>query len=218
MASMSQRFRGDDAHDRATGLAAAKSAIRTAGLVVFPTDTVYGIACDAFNPMATGALRAAKGRPPGSALPVLVAAPATVDGLVWNLPEGGRELIRTFWPGGLTIVGRQQPSLMWDVDESDTVSVRMPLHPLALELLRQTGPLAVTGGNYSGMPLPRTCAEAEEQLGDSVAIYLDGGPVLSAESSTIVDVTGTVPRVLREGAVSIQALRGVCPDLEADED
>lgn len=217
MADMSQRFRGDDDHDRATGIAAAKASIRTGGLVVLPTDTVYGIACDAFSPAATAALRAAKGRPPGAALPVLVAAPATVDGLVWGLSEGGRVLINTFWPGGLTIVGRQQPSLLWDVDGSGTVSVRMPLHPLALEVLRQTGPLAVTGGNYSGMPLPRTCAQAEEQLGESVAVYLDGGPVLDQEGSTIVDVTGEVPRVLRQGAVSVAALRQVCPKLDVDD-
>ncbi|MDQ1306804.1 MAG: L-threonylcarbamoyladenylate synthase [Actinomycetota bacterium] len=210
---MTQRFRGDDADDRRIGLHAAGVTIRSGGLVVLPTDTAYAVACDAFNATATAALRTAKGRPPGSPLPVLIGAPGVADGIVYNLSESARALIRAFWPGGLTLIGRQQPSLSWNLDpDLAKVSVRMPLHPLALELLRNTGPLAATGANYLGSPVPLSAAEAEAQLGESVAVYLDGGPVLDEASSTIVDVTGEHPQIVRTGAVSSAAILSVCPD------
>ncbi len=119
--------------------------------------------------------------------------------------------MEAFWPGGLTMVAAVQPSLQWDLGETGgTVAVRMPLHPVALELLRATGPMAVSSANRSGQPPATTCDEAVEQLGESVSVYLDGGPSGDPVPSTIVDVTGEVPRLLRLGAVTAEALREVC--------
>ena len=148
--------------------------------------------------------------------PVLVGSPTTLHGLVTDFSERAWELVDAFWPGGLTLVARHQPSLRWDLGETrGTVAVRMPLHPVAIELLNATGPLAVSSANKSGQPAPADCEDAEYQLGDSVAIYLDGGKAEHGQASSIVDVTGKVPVLLRAGAVSIEQLREVVPDLEA---
>ena len=129
-----------------------------------------------------------------------------------------RELVEAFWPGGLTLVVEHAPTLAWDVGDSrGTVAVRMPLHPVALEVLERTGPMAVSGANRAGLPSPRTAREAQEQLGYPVAVYLDGGPTGDPVPSTIVDVTGEVPRVLRLGAVSLEELRTVVPEVEGPE-
>jgi tRNA threonylcarbamoyl adenosine modification protein (Sua5/YciO/YrdC/YwlC family) len=126
-----------------------------------------------------------------------------------------RDLVEAFWPGGLTLVVPHSPTLAWDVGDSrGTVAVRMPLHPVALEVLAQTGPMAVSGANRAGQPAPGTAREAQEQLGYPVAVYLDGGPTRDPVPSTIVDVTGDVPRVLRLGAVSLAELRSVVGELE----
>ncbi|MDH6112808.1 L-threonylcarbamoyladenylate synthase [Kitasatospora sp. MAP12-15] len=213
---MSRRYDCADAGDRATGLREAASAIRRGELVVLPTDTVYGIGADAFNPEAVAALLAAKGRGRNMPSPVLVGSPTTLHGLVTDFSERAWELVDAFWPGGLTLVARHQPSLRWDLGETrGTVAVRMPLHPVAIELLNATGPLAVSSANKSGQSAPADCEDAEYQLGDSVAIYLDGGKAEHGQASTIVDVTGKVPVLLRAGAVSIEQLREVVPDLEA---
>ena len=125
-----------------------------------------------------------------------------------------RDLIEAFWPGGLTLVVQHAPSLSWDLgDARGTVAVRMPLHPVAIELLELTGPMAVSSANRTGQPAPLTVHDAEEQLGESVAVYLDGGPATTGVASTIVDVTAETPRVLRAGAVSIDELRRVVPEL-----
>ena len=210
---MSQRFQCDRPDDRRTGLAAAKAALRRGALVVFPTDSVYAVACDAFRPAATSALRAAKGRAPDAPLPVLIGSPGTADGIVRDLSEAARELMAAFWPGPLTLIARAQPSLMWEVDFSGSLGVRMPLHPLALELLGQSGPLAATGANYLGHAVPTTCADAQAQLGDAVAIYLDAGPLRGGAGSAVVDVTVTPPRLRRAGDVAEAELVAVCPDL-----
>lgn len=195
---------------REAGLSAAAAAVRAGRLVVLPTDTLYGIGCDAFDVTAVRALLAAKGRGPDMPLPVLVGSWSTVDGLVLGVPPVARELIEAFWPGGLSLVLTHSPSLSWDLGESrGTVMLRMPLHPVALELLREVGPMAVSSANHSGHPPATTVGQAREQLGDSVAVYLDGGPAERGIASTIVDVTGTVPIVLREGAVSAEAISEV---------
>lgn len=213
---MSRRYDCSDAQDRASGLREAATAIRRGELVVVPTDTLYGIAADAFSPEAVGALLAAKGRGRNMPSPVLVGSPTTLHGLVTDFSEQAWELVDAFWPGGLTLVARHQPSLRWDLGETrGTVAVRMPLHPVALELLNATGPLAVSSANKTGGPSPATCDEAETQLGDAVSIYLDGGTADYAKASTIVDVTGKVPVVLRAGAISVEQLREVAPDVEA---
>jgi L-threonylcarbamoyladenylate synthase len=192
-----------DPDARAQGLSAAARAVRAGRLVVLPTDTVYGIGCDAFSPTAVRALLAAKRRGPDMPVPVLVGSWTTIDGLVLGVPKAARDLIEAFWPGGLSIVLPHAPSLAWDLGSTrGTVMLRMPLHPVALELLRDVGPMAVSSANVSGQPPASTAAEALAQLGASVPIYLDGGPSGDPVASTVVDLTGDAPRILRAGAVS----------------
>ena len=136
-------------------------------------------------------------------VPVLVGSWSTIDGLVLGVPPTARELIEAFWPGGLSLVLPHAPSLNWDLgDTRGTVMLRMPLHPVALELLRDVGPMAVSSANVSGQPPAATAGEARAQLGDAVAVYLDGGPSGEPVASTIVDLTADQPRLLRAGAVS----------------
>jgi L-threonylcarbamoyladenylate synthase len=197
------------------GIDAAVAAIRRGDLVVFPTDTLYGLAADAFSPAAVAKLLEAKGRGRDMPTPVLVPAVRTLYGLVDDVPEQVRELVEAFWPGGLTLVMRHAPTLAWDLgDTKGTVAVRMPLDPVALAVLEQTGPLAVSSANRTGLAPPTVLAEAARQLGTAVDVYLDGGESGEPVPSTIVDLTGEVPRVLREGAVTISALRELLPDLQ----
>jgi len=203
-----------DPAERAEGLEAAVDSIRRGELVVLPTDTVYGIAADAFQPDAIDSLLATKGRGRDMPVPVLVGSWTGLDGLTLLVQPTVRELVEAFWPGGLTLVVEHAPSLAWDLgDTRGTVAVRMPLHPVALELLARTGPLGVSSANRTGQPPPVTAEEARDQLGYPVAVYLDGGPSGDPVPSTIVDVTGEVPRVLRAGAVSLEQLREVVPEL-----
>jgi tRNA threonylcarbamoyl adenosine modification protein (Sua5/YciO/YrdC/YwlC family) len=213
---MSRRYDCNDAADRANGLREAASAIRRGELVVLPTDTLYGVGADAFSPDAVASLLAAKGRGRDMPSPVLVGSPTTLHGLVTEFSEKAWELVDAFWPGGLTLVAKHQPSLRWDLGETrGTVAVRMPLHPVAIELLNATGPLAVSSANKTGGPSPSNCDDAQAQLGEAIAVYLDGGKADHAQASTIVDVTGRIPVVLRAGAISVEQLREVVPDLEA---
>ena len=164
----------------------------------------HPVRVDAFSSIAVRALLAAKGRGPDMPVPVLVGSWNTIDGLVTNVPAAARELLEAFWPGGLSLVLPHAPSLNWDLGITrGTVMLRMPLHPVALELLREIGPMAVSSANISGRPPATTVAEATDQLGSSVAVYLDGGPCRVGVASTIVDLTGDEPRVLREGAVPV---------------
>nr|WP_228047031.1 L-threonylcarbamoyladenylate synthase [Saccharopolyspora sp. HNM0983] len=191
-------------------MAAAATAVRAGGLVVLPTDTVYGIGADAFDPNAVAALLSAKGRGPDMPVPVLVGSWSTVDGLVMSVPRQARLLIEAFWPGGLSIVLPQAPSLSWDLGNTrGTVNLRMPLHPIALDLLREVGPMAVSSANRSGLPPAASAEEARDQLGEAVSVYLDGGPSGDPVPSTIVDLTGQRPVVLREGAIGVDELAEV---------
>lgn len=200
--------------ERIHGLAAAATAIRRGDLVVLPTDTVYGVGADAFSPGAIDGLLSAKGRGRDMPVPVLVGSPSTVDGLAFGLSRTARDLVEAFWPGPLTVVVRQAPTLTWDLgDAAGSVALRMPLHPVAIELLRETGPLGVSSANRSGHPAASDVSQAREQLGDSVSIYLDGGPCADAVPSTIVDVSGDAPVLLRLGALDLDVLRSVAPDL-----
>src|SRR5205823_15041438 len=158
----------------------------------------------------------AKGRGRDMPPPVLVGSRHTVDGLVYDLPQAGRDLMAAFWPGALTIVVEHAASLQWDLGDTEgTVGLRMPLHPVALEVLRQTGPMAVSSANKHGEPPALTAVQAREQLGYAVSVYLEAGPCPpDALPSTIVDVTGDVPRVLRQGAIPLEKLRDVVADLE----
>jgi L-threonylcarbamoyladenylate synthase len=212
---VTRRFSMLDAGERTRGLAAAAHAVRRGELVVLPTDTVYGIGTDAFAPNAVETLLLAKGRGRDMPVPVLVGSPAALDGLAMALPQWGRDLVEAFWPGALTVVCRQQPSLQWDLgDTRGTVAIRMPLHPVAIELLRTVGPMAVSSANRTGMRSATTVQDAEQQLGDSVQVYLDAGACAQAVPSSIVDVTGDHPVLLREGAVSLELIRSVVPSAE----
>ena len=212
---MSIQFDTSDPAERARGIAAAASACRRGELVVVPTESAYGVATDAFSAPGIDRLVAAKGRGRDLPIPVLVPSPTTVDGLAYRLPFEARELIEGFWPGGLTVLVRYHPSLAWNIGGAQhTVALRMPLHPVALELLRETGPLALTSANRSGQPSPTTCRDALEQLGSDVALYLDAGPSPESTSSTVVDATSDVLRVLRVGSLDLETLRTVCPNLE----
>ena len=207
---MSDIFECADETQRAAGLAAATAAVLKGALVVLPTDTVYGIGADAFRPSAVQSLLAAKGRGRDMPPPVLVGSVRAAGALVEDLGPYGQELIDEFWPGGLTVVCRASRSLKWDLGESKgTVAVRMPQHPVALELLAETGPMAVSSANVTGHPPAMTAADAREQFGDAVEVYLDGGQCETDIPSTIVDLTGDMPRLLRGGAVSIGRLREV---------
>jgi L-threonylcarbamoyladenylate synthase len=200
---------GDDVQ-RTEGLAAAATAILRGELVVLPTDTVYGLGADAFSPAAVTRLLAAKGRGRDMPPPVLVGTVRAASALVEDMGAYGQQLIDEFWPGGLTIVCRAARTLSWDLgDTKGTVAVRMPQDPVALELLRETGPMAVSSANLTGAAAANTAAEARSQLGDSVAVYLDGGPRDGGVASTIVDLTADQPRLLRRGAISIGRLREV---------
>ncbi|MCA4725829.1 L-threonylcarbamoyladenylate synthase [Mycolicibacterium fortuitum] len=192
-----------DPDQRATGIASAISAVKGGRLVVMPTDTVYGIGADAFDREAVASLLAAKGRGRNMPVGVFVGSWNTIDGLVYSVPPVARELIRAFWPGALSLIVTQAPSLQWDLgDANGSVMLRMPMHPVAIELLREVGPMAQSSANVSGQPAAVTAAQAHEQLGDKVEVYLDGGAAEQQAASTIVDLTGDQPRILRTGPIS----------------
>jgi tRNA threonylcarbamoyl adenosine modification protein (Sua5/YciO/YrdC/YwlC family) len=212
---MSARYDCADTQQRDEGLVAAVTAVQEGQLVVLPTDTVYGLGADAFNAEAVAALLAAKGRGRNMPPPVLVGSVRAASALAESLGAFGQDLIDEFWPGPLTLVFRASPTLMWDLgDTMGTVAVRMPLHPVALDLLRRTGPMAVSSANRHSLPPATTADEAETQLGDSISVYLDGGPCDDNVPSTILDLTGTVPRLLRAGALSVDDLRKVVPVID----
>ena len=218
--------------ERTHALRLAHSAIGRGELVVIPTDTVYGLAADAFRPDAVQRLLDAKGRTRQSPPPVLVPGIATLAALVQSVPKEVTALVEEFWPGGLTIVLPAAPSLVWDLgDTHGTVAVRMPKDPVALELLTQAGPLAVSSANLTGKPAATTAADAYDMLGDSVSVYLDGGQAGASyervegrdSSSTIIDATALISgagplRILRHGVISLDRLREVVPDALPDED
>jgi tRNA threonylcarbamoyl adenosine modification protein (Sua5/YciO/YrdC/YwlC family) len=213
-----------DPDELLTGTRLARQALGRGELVVIPTDTVYGVAADAFNAAAVQRLLDAKGRGRQSPPPVLIPDLNTLDALAASVPMEARQLAEAFWPGGLTIVLNAQPSLAWDLGETHgTVALRMPNHKLTLELLGETGPLAVSSANKTGLPAAKTAADAEEMLGDSITVYLDAGLAGAvydgvaesgaSEASTIVDATGLAEgrgvRILRQGVISADELRAV---------
>jgi L-threonylcarbamoyladenylate synthase len=211
-----QRLPTGNDEEREEAVAAASLAVQRGDLVVIPTDTVYGIGADAFDADAVKALLAAKGRGREMPPPVLVSAVTTVDALAADLPGYAKALIEEFWPGPLTLVCRQQPSLQWDLgDTRGTVAVRMPDHEVALAVLERTGPLAVSSANKTGRPAATDADAAVEMLGEEVAVVVDAGESPGGEASTIIDVTGSQGRVLRRGALSLETLNEVLEPLGA---
>ncbi|GAA1551080.1 hypothetical protein GCM10009789_01040 [Kribbella sancticallisti] len=212
-------FTGDEL---APAYRAAVDAIEAGDLVVLPTDTVYGIAADAFKSDAVQRLLDAKGRGRDMPPPVLISVVESLDALATDVSEAGRKLCEAYWPGPLTVICHAQGSLMWDLgDTQGTVALRVPDHENTRELLSRTGPLAVSSANKSGQPAALDVYDAEAQLLDSVAVFLDGGEVTGGQPSTIVDLTGDVPHVVRIGALSMAQIREIVPeattDLEPDE-
>jgi tRNA threonylcarbamoyl adenosine modification protein (Sua5/YciO/YrdC/YwlC family) len=207
---VTEKFDCSDPGQRSRGIASAVGALKGGRLVVMPTDTVYGIGADAFNSAAVSALLSAKGRGRDMPVGVLVGSWHTIEGLVYTMPAGARDLIRAFWPGALSLVVTQAPSLQWDLgDARGTVMLRMPLHPVAIELLREVGPMAVSSANVSGRPAAVDADDARGQLGDLADVYLDAGPSERQAASTIVDLTGATPRILRPGPVSAERIAEV---------
>jgi L-threonylcarbamoyladenylate synthase len=207
---MSTRYDCRDPQSRTAGVDAAVTAARAGELIVLPTDTVYGIGADAFIPAAVTTMLAAKGRGRNMPPPVLVGTARAAAALVDDLGAFGQDLIEEFWPGALTLVFRASPTLLWDLgDTKGTVALRMPLHSVALDVLKQTGPLAVSSANRTGQPAATTADQAQGQLGEAVSVYLDGGPCVDNIPSTILDLTGTIPTLLRAGAISVDRLRTV---------
>ena len=203
---------------RAEGLQHAQRAISEKKCIVMPTDTVYGIAADAFSPLAVTMLLASKGRSRQMPPPVLIPRVNALDGLATDVPADARALAQAFWPGGLTLILHAQPSLDWDLgDTKGTVALSMPDDHLALDLLSMTGPLAVSSANRTGQEAAQTASEARLQLAESVEVYLEGGfrPVkgTNAVPSTIVDATSTPFRVVRQGAIELERLREIVPSI-----
>lgn len=202
--------------DREGSIEVCVDAVRRGEVVVIPTDTVYGIGADAFDAAAVSSVLAAKGRGRDMPPPVLVPDTRTVDGLARDVPDAARRLIEELWPGPLTLVLWAQPSLHWDLGETaGTVALRMPDDEIALAVLRETGPLAVTSANRTGEPAATTVTDAAAQLGPAVSVYLDGGERATTQPSTIIDCTGEALQVLREGAVQRDRLEEVLgPDFD----
>ena len=216
---MSTRYDCRDPQWRSAGVDAAVAAARAGELIVLPTDTVYGIGADAFIPAAVTTMLAAKGRGRNMPPPVLVGTARAAAALVDDLGTFGQDLIDEFWPGALTLIFRASPTLLWDLgDTKGTVALRMPLHSIALDVLKQTGPLAVSSANRTGQPAPTTVDEAQQQLGEAVSVYLDAGPCADNIPSTILDLTGTIPTLLRAGAIPVDRLRTVASVIADNED
>ena len=196
-----------DPQVRDDAVRAAADAVRAGRCVVLPTDTVYGIGCGAFNNDAVATLLATKRRGPDMPVPVLVGSWSTIQGLVREFSDTAKTLVEAFWPGGLSIVVPEAPSLPWNLgDTRGTVLLRMPNQPLALELLQETGPMAVSSANISGNPPAQTAAEAKAQFGDAIGVYLDGGEAEVGTPSTIIDISKPQPVILREGAIPVERI------------
>lgn len=199
---------------RERGVAMAASVARRGGLVVLPVENCYAVATDAFAPAAVTRLLAAKGRDRSTVVPVMVPDAATLDGVVRRPSPEMRDLVRAFWPGPLSIVVATAPGLPWDVGgRPGTATLRQPLHPVALEVLKRSGPLAVIAANVLGQDPPLSCGDAVAQLGTRVEVALDAGQRADDAPSSVVDLTGDVPLLVRVGAVETEALRRVLPDL-----
>ena len=194
-----------------TSIESAVAMLRNGGLVAYPTDTLYGLGADALNEAAVERVFEAKGRPQGMPLPLLIGEQDQLSMVAETVPEAAWKFAEAFWPGGLTLVlpvGSDVPALV--TARGWKVAVRLPDHPIPRELARQLGrPITGTSANRSGGPESTTANEVRRQLGEAVDIVLEGGPAPTGRSSTVLDMTGDQPRVLRQGAVSIEALQHV---------
>ncbi len=187
----------------------AIEALSQGELVAFPTDTVYGLGADAFNDQAVRKLYLAKGRSQEKAIPVLVANLEQFVAIVDRTTLPAMRLVEKFWPGPLTIVLRQASDLADAISAHGTVGVRIPDHPIAQELIRAAGPLAVTSANRSGDPEACTAEEIETNMGAQVDLIVDGGRTPGGQPSTVVDCTQDPPRILRVGPITEEEIHSV---------
>jgi len=209
--------------DLLTGFRLAKVSLDRNELVLLPTDTVYGIAANAFNAKGVEALLNAKGRDRTMPPPVLIPKVETMSALAADLPLVANQLAAAFWPGALTMVLKAQRSLEWDLGETrGTVALRVPDHKITLALLEDVGPLAVSSANLTGKDAAVNVQQAVDYFGDKVAVYLDGGASPKGEASTILDLTqvrdGEPIRVLRKGAILLDRIRSVIGNVEREVD
>ena len=212
---MIRKFSMDNEMERKDGITAAIAAAKRGDLVVLPTDTVYGLGTDAFSQAGPQKLLAAKGRDRNMPIPVLVGHVKALDGLAQRVDGVTKALAEAFWPGALTIVVKAQPTLRWDLGETNqTVALRMPLNPIAIELLNAVGPMAVSSANKTGQPAATNVEEAIAQLGEEVTIYLDGGQTPGNVASTIVDVSSGEIKLLRQGAIPLEEIRLIVPNIQ----
>ncbi len=192
-----------------SALAHAVDVLNHGGMVVFPTDTVYGLAAMPFEASTVEQLYAAKGRSNEKAIAILLGAMAQLPVVTLNWGGMAEALAQRFWPGPLTLIVTKKPSLPESLSPNPTIGVRMPDHPVALALLRRAGPLAVTSANLSGQPSTTTAQETLAQLDGRVHLVLDGGKTPGGVPSTVVDCTGEAPVILRNGPVSLEALQQI---------
>jgi L-threonylcarbamoyladenylate synthase len=212
---MIRKFSMNNEMERKDGITAAIAAAKRGDLVVLPTDTVYGLGTDAFSQKGPQKLLAAKGRDRNMPIPVLVGHVKALDGLAQRVDGVTKALAEAFWPGALTIVVKAQPTLRWDLGETNqTVALRMPLNPIAIELLNAVGPMAVSSANKTGQPAATNVDEAIAQLGEDITIYLDGGQTPGNIASTIVDVSSGEIKLLRQGAIPLEEIRLIVPNIE----
>jgi L-threonylcarbamoyladenylate synthase len=214
---MTPRFDCSDEAERARGITAAVAAIKRGELVVLPTESVYAVATDGFSARGARSVRVAKGQSVDTPLPIMIASITTIPGIAFNPSIAAMDLMHGFWPGALTVLVTPQPSLAWDHPAGAPLAVRIPLHPVTLEILRATGPMIVTGANAVGGAAALTVDDALEVLGETASVALDAGPLgadqMLSRPSTVVDATGEVPVLLREGAITLEQLRSVVPGI-----
>ncbi|MDA2986729.1 MAG: L-threonylcarbamoyladenylate synthase [Actinomycetota bacterium] len=224
---MTQRIDCADGKRRAQAVASAFAAVRRGDLVMIPTESVYALATDAFSMRGVAALREAKGYDADVPLPIMVGSRSTIAGIASRVSDDARSLMEAFWPGPLTLLLTPQPTLAWDHPEGAPLTVRMPMHPVALALLAATGPLVVTSANLPGLSAPTTVDDALSQVGDAAALALDAGPLALDPTplmgnvglpSSVVDTTVNPPRIVRTGALDAQTLRRHVPRVLAEEE
>ncbi len=193
----------------------ARRLLQEGEVVAFPTDTVYGLGANAFERFAVRQIFTIKERPPDKALPVFIYQIDDLNLVARRVPNQAWPLLQTFWPGDLTVVLLKNPALPDDVTAGEnTVAVRVPNHPVCLDLVIRVGrPLAVTSANLSGQPTPTTAQAVAEQLHGRLPLILDGGPSPTTQPSSIIDLSVSPPRLLREGRLTLAMLQEFLPDL-----
>jgi L-threonylcarbamoyladenylate synthase len=201
--------------DVAAGIKRAAELLRAGELVAFPTETVYGLGADASNPVAVAKIFAAKGRPADHPLIVHLPGDDHLERWAREIPDAAFEVAEAFWPGPLTLILKRQPGVLDAVTGGqDTVGLRVPGHPLALELLREfDGGVAAPSANSFGRISPTTAAHVREDLGAAVALVLDGGPCPVGIESTILDLSGARPAILRPGMVGVEAIAQILGEM-----